>query len=63
MAGVWQVPDRMKEVAVDRRLRDIEQAHHDKTRVVACAVAIEPGLMLLFLGQIGRIKENGQQVQ
>ena len=45
------------------RLRDVEQAHRDKRRVIARAVPFEAALVFFRFRQVGRIKENCEQVQ
>ena len=40
------VPDRMKEIAVNRGLRDVEQAHGDEGGVIARTVPFETALVL-----------------
>ena len=39
------VPDRMKEIAVNRGLRDVEQAHRDEGGIIAPAVPLETALV------------------
>ena len=37
----WNVPDGMKEIAVNRGLRDVEQTHRNEGKVIARAVPFE----------------------
>jgi len=47
------VPDRMKEIAVDCGLCDVEHAHRNERGIVAHTVSLEAGAGVLPL-QIGR---------
>jgi len=45
------------------RLRDVEQTHRNEDGVVACAVPFETALVFFRFREIGRVKENCEQVQ
>ena len=45
------------------RLRDIEETHRDKYRVITRTIPFEAALVFFLLRQVGRVKENRKQVQ
>ena len=44
------VPNRMEEITVDCGLRDVEQAHTDERRIIACPVPLEAALVFFRFG-------------